>query len=379
MKHWSRLYFGGHYIYHVFTPEKRTTLNRIEEEMPSRKLVNYKEYAHELALYFEDKITIQEKWIVHPGIRAILFYVGSTNYFSLEPRFSIQYNWTDHWETKASYTLMSQYIHQLGSSTMNMPTDLWVPVSDNVKPMKSHQCVLGIYYHPCTQWHFSLEGFYKTHNHLLNDYNGVDVTLEYSDWKENVHSGKGHSYGLEWMGQKTGGRTNGWINYTLSRAYRWFPDGSINQGRRFPAKYDSRHMLNLVLLHKFSNFFDISATWTFNNGFYTTQPLERYNTPTHLPGEKGEEKKDIIFHIEKRNNMKTPDYHRLDLGFNFHRRRKHGISTWSINLYNAYCRQNTIELSPDYDSKYGNREERQYFSNDWLFPIIPSFSYTFTF
>lgn len=107
------------------------------------------------------------------------------------------------------------------------------------------------------------------------------------------------------MGQKTGGRTNGWINYTLSRAYRWFPDGSINQGRRFPAKYDSRHMLNLVLLHKFSNFFDISATWTFNNGFYTTQPLERYNTPTHLPGEKGEEKKDIIFHIEKRNNMKN--------------------------------------------------------------------------
>lgn len=92
MKHWSRLYFGGHYIYHVFTPEKRTTLNRIEEEMPSRKLVNYKEYAHELALYLEDKITIQEKWIVHPGIRAILFYVGSTNYFSLEPRFSIQYN-----------------------------------------------------------------------------------------------------------------------------------------------------------------------------------------------------------------------------------------------------------------------------------------------
>lgn len=73
MKHWSRLYFGGHYIYHVFTPEKRTTLNRIEEEMPSRKLVNYKEYAHELALYLEDKITIQEKWIVHPGIRAILF------------------------------------------------------------------------------------------------------------------------------------------------------------------------------------------------------------------------------------------------------------------------------------------------------------------
>ncbi|MBS7156729.1 MAG: hypothetical protein KH112_14135 [Sanguibacteroides justesenii] len=47
---------------------------------------------------------------------------------------------------------------------------------------------------------------------------------------------------------------------------------------------------------------------------------------------------DVIFHIEKRNNVKTPDYHRLDLEFNFHRRRRHGTSTWSINLYNAYCR-----------------------------------------
>ena len=175
MNHWNRLYLGGHYIHHVFMPEKRTTLNKIEKEMPSRKWVNYKEYAHELALYIEDKITIQEKWIVHPGIRAILFHVGSTNYFSLEPRFSIQYNWTDCWETKASYTLMSQYIHQLGSSTMNMPTDLWVPVSDNVKPMKSHQCVLGVYYQPCTRWYFSFEGFYKTQNHLLDDYSGVDI------------------------------------------------------------------------------------------------------------------------------------------------------------------------------------------------------------
>src|SRR5699024_10593007 len=129
--------------------EKRITLHKVmEEETPSRKRVNYKEYAHEVALYMEDEMTIKEKWIVHPGFRGILFHVGSTNYFSLEPRFSMQYNWTDRWETKVSYTLMSQYIHQLGSSTMNMPTDLWVPVSDDVKPMKSHQCVLGIYYHP---------------------------------------------------------------------------------------------------------------------------------------------------------------------------------------------------------------------------------------
>ena len=108
--------------------------------------------------------------------------------------------------------------------------------------------------------------------------------------------------------------------------------------------------------------------------------MERYDSPIALPGEKGDRQKDVvIFHIEKRNNVKTPDYHRLDLGFNFHRRRRHGTSTWSINLYNAYCRWNTVGLSPDYETKYRGQEESQYFSNDWLFPIIPSFSYTFTF
>lgn len=380
LNHWNRLYFGGHYIYHVFVPEKRMTLKKVMDvEKIFEKQVNYKEYAHDVALYVEDEIAIKEKWTIHPGVRVALFHVGNTNYFSLEPRFSMQYNWNTRWAAKASYTLMSQYIHQLGSSMLNMPTDLWVPVSDKLKPMKSHQCVLGIYYHPHVQWHFSMEGFYKTQDNLVDDYHGMDITPEYLDWKENIHLGKGCSLGLEWMLQKKGGNTSGWVNYTLSHAYRWFPDGSINQGHHFPAKYDSRHILNLVLLHKFSDFFDISATWTFNNGFYTTQPLERYDSPAILPGEKGNERKDVIFHIEKRNNVKTPDYHRLDLGFNFHRRRRHGTSTWSINLYNAYCRWNTVGLSPDYETKYRGQEESQYFSNDWLFPIIPSFSYMFTF
>ncbi len=380
VNNWNRLCFGGHYIYHVFVPEKRLTLRKVEGiETALRKWIRHREYAHEIALYVEDEMTIKENLTMNPGVRSILFRVGSTNYFSLEPRFSMQYRWNDHWSTKASYTLMSQYVHQLGSSMLNMPTDLWVPVSGKVKPMKSHQCVVGIYYYPHVRWHLSLEGFYKTQNNLMDDDNGLDITPAYLDWKENTRSGKGRALGLEWMLRKTGGKTNGWINYTLSRAYRWFPDCSVNQGQRFPAMYDSRHMVNLVLLHKFSDFFDISATWTFNNGFYTTQPLERYNAPTTLPGEKGEKKKDIIFHVEKRNNLKTPDYHRLDLGINFHRRRRHGTSTWSINLYNAYCRLNTIGLSPDYSVSYDEQRECQYFSNDWLFPIIPSFSYTFTF
>lgn len=377
---WNRFHFGGHYIYHVFIPEKRVTFKRGEIIGTGfKKQVNHTIHAHEVTVYAEDEISVNERLTLYPGVRGSLFCVENKNYFSFEPRFSTQYRWNDHWIAKASYSVMSQYVRQLRSSMLNMPTDLWIPANDKIKPMKLHQCVLGIYYHPRVQWHLSLEGFYKTSNNLVEDYNGLDIIPEYQNWEENIHLGKGRAYGLEWMLQKAGGKTNGWMNYTLSRSYRWYPDGMVNRGQHFPAKYDSRHIFNIVLLHKFSDFFDVSAIWTFNNGFYTTQPLERYDTPTTMPGEKENDRKDIVFHIEKRNNLKTPDYHRLDVGFNFHRRRRHGISTWSINLYNAYCRLNTIELSPDLDTGYNRQKERQYFSNDWLFPIIPSFSYTFTF
>ena len=62
---------------------------------------------------------------------------------------------------KASYTQMSQYVHLLSSMPIAMPTDLWVPVTKKIKPMRSHQYSLGGYYTGIKGWEFSVEGYYK--------------------------------------------------------------------------------------------------------------------------------------------------------------------------------------------------------------------------
>ena len=138
--------------------------------------------------------------------------------------------------------------------------------------------------------------------------------------------------------------------------------------------------MNLVARHRFSDRFDMGVMWTFNSGYRSTQPLEFYNAPSALPGGERVPEREPVYHYDRPNNMKTPAYHRLDLSFNFHRARKRGVSTWSVFLYNTYCRLNPVGVDHDIFATGGNVPVYHfYFYKDWAVPLIPSFSYTFTF
>ena len=69
----------------------------------------------------------------------------------------------------------------------------------------------------------------------------------------------------------------------------------------------------------------------------------------------------------------------MDLGLNFHRYRKRGVSTWSIGLYNAYSRLNPFFVSSDTERVTGTDREKPVIRKASIVPIIPSFSYTFRF
>lgn len=63
-------------------------------------------------------------------------------------------------------------------------------------------------------------------------------------------SGEGRAYGVEFMVRKQTGKTTGWVGYALAWADRQFDE--INKGRRYPSRYDNRHKLNIVVMHKLS-------------------------------------------------------------------------------------------------------------------------------
>lgn len=391
--------FGGEFIYHTFSPGVSTSKmqevqNGIEQTDTLYNTSSSREMnGQELSIYAEDNLVLSNRLSLNAGLRISLFHTQDKSYFSAQPRLSARYDLGRGFSAKASYTCMSQYVHLLSSTPLSMPTDLWVPITKNIRPMYANQYSVGGYYTGLAGWEFSVEGYYKQMRHILEYQDGVSFFGASTNWEEKVETGQGRSYGLEVMVQKNIGRTTGWLAYTLSKTDHRFPDGNINQGRWFPYKYDRRHNISLCLNHKFSNRIDIGASWIFNTGGCITVP-ERATIIIRPDGstEPGA-------YISQRNNYRLPASHRLNVGINFNKKTKHGMRTWNISVYNAYNAMNPNlvysewKMKSDYLNDYYNgiyngkpgeapqikEEGKSSVKKLTILPCIPSVTYTYRF
>jgi len=130
--------FGGEYVRHGYRPE--ITKSRIKELNDNRVFADttYSDAAsrrvngNEMSLYVEDDISVGNRLTVNPGLHLSLFNVRGRFYFCPEPRVSAKFDISDDWSMKAAYSRMSQYVHQLTSGTLDIPTDLWVPITAEI-------------------------------------------------------------------------------------------------------------------------------------------------------------------------------------------------------------------------------------------------------
>ena len=380
--------FGAEYTFHTFIPETLTTFAQemsggaVQLDTTINMKSNAAQIGHEANLYVEDEIRLGSRVTLNPGLHASLFGTQGKTYWSLEPRMSAKVNFTQDWSAKASYSRMSQYVHLLSSSQLSLPIDLWVPITKNIRPETSNQYSLGFYYNGIPGWEFSLEGYYKSINNVLEYKEGVAFLFDSSGWENKVEVGSGRAMGLELFIEKTMGRTTGWLGYTLAKSDRLFP--TINHGERFPYRYDRRHNINLVVNHKFNEKFDLSATWNYASGGVTTLP-ERTIVMMSPTGDY--RYSDLV---TSRNNYRLPSSHTLNLGFNFHKKHNRGEGIWNLSVYNAYNHMNpslvlkendTTEImssNPDGTVSW-QRVSDVRLKKVTLLPFFPSIGYTRTF
>ena len=380
--------FGAEYTFHTFIPETLTTFAQemsggaVQLDTTINMKSNAAQIGHEANLYVEDDIRLGSRVTLNPGLHASLFGTQGKTYWSLEPRMSAKVNFTQDWSAKASYSRMSQYVHLLSSSQLSLPIDLWVPITKNIRPETSNQYSLGFYYNGIPGWEFSLEGYYKSINNVLEYKEGVAFLFDSSGWENKVEVGSGRAMGLELFIEKTMGKTTGWLGYTLAKSDRLFP--TINHGERFPYRYDRRHNINLVVNHKFNEKFDLSATWNYASGGVTTLP-ERTIVMMSPTG-------DLRYSdlVTSRNNYRLPSSHTLNLGFNFHKKHNRGEGIWNLSVYNAYNHMNpslvlkendTTEImssNPDGTVSW-QRVSDVRLKKVTLLPFFPSIGYTRTF
>lgn len=364
--------FGSNYIYHTFTPGATTYqitstgVNDIDSTLGSSDI-----FAHELAAYIEDDMMISTHLKSNVGIRWSGFMVNEKFYQSVEPRISLRYLFNNGWSAKLAYSYMQQYLHLLSNSNIGLPTDLWVPTTDIIPPQNSHQIAGGVAKTLFEEYLFSIEGYYKTMSNLIAYKDGASFLNSESDWQDKVEIGEGWAYGAEFFVQKKTGKFTGWIGYTLSWTYRQFDN--INFGEPYFDRYDRRHDISIVGSYKLNDKFDFSATWVYGTGNAVTMPITRYMGFNELESNGMWYSNDVEYYDHK-NNFRMANYHRLDVGMQYHKKHKHFDSTLSVGVYNAYNRKNPYFYYIGIDDNYNKALVRVS-----LFQFIPSVAYSVSF
>lgn len=286
-------------------------------------------------------------------------YHSSTGW---EPRIGLNYRVSEGSSFKASYNRHFQYLHLISNATANVPTDIWLLSTNNVRPQISEQVSVG-YFNNFLGFESSVEVYYKDLHHQIEYKNGAQLVY-HSTVESELTFGRGWAYGAEFFLKKSAGRVNGWLSYTLSKTMRQFDE--VNNGRPFPAQHDRTHDFSAVLMADMLRRLNFSAAWVYYTGNAVTIPGGKYRI----------EGKTIDYYTE-RNGYRMPDYHRLDLSLTL--RGKHTgrfESDWNLSVYNAYSRENAFIIR--FRSKKDNPEEMEAVKVS-LFRAIPSLSYRFKF
>lgn len=352
---------------HGFTSNVQSNNNIIDDEL---KIPPQKKSSYDLALYLQDEISILEGFDINLGGRA--YYFSGGDYFSFEPRLSTSFLYNEYLKFIASYTEANQFLHFITRNDIAIPTDLWFPSSENIKPSKSKQYIVGTHINLTEdkQWFLSVEAYYKTMENLLAYRDDAEFTFGIP-LEEQFTTGSGKAYGIEFFLQRKFGNLNGFIGYTLAETKRIYPE--LNKGKEFYPRYDRRHDISIALTYDFDDGLEFGLAWIFATGKAYTMPTSvyKYTQPDEMLG--GESYyTDLVYKHSSRNANRLPAYHRMDVNLSYKTTLFGFDGKFHINVYNLYNRKNPFSwyIDEEYDNNSSNyvKKVKQF----TLFPIIPT-------
>jgi hypothetical protein len=287
-----KIKFGGLVTYHKFIPNVVTGRQDSTVFEPSNE---GNKYALEKALYIQDNWDVSEKLKLNYGLRWSSFSqigpyskfvrdadrnkLDSTvysnferikTYNGIEPRLTARYSINEGTSLKASIARNFQFIHLVSNAGTTLPTDLWVPSTFRVQPQISWQYAAGFFKNfKDNTYETSVELYYKDMQNQVEYKEGYTPGLQ--DPEEDFVFGKGWSYGAELLVNKVRGKFTGWIGYTISWTWRKFPQ--LNEGMKFPAKYDRRHDLSVVATYELNPKWRFGSVFVYGTGNATSLPI----------------------------------------------------------------------------------------------------------
>lgn len=386
-------------VYHNLKPSYNYFFNA-EDTLENKNIPNIS--ALDLAVYSDFEYFVNSKFSVVIGIRISDYNVKNKNFINFEPRFSANYRINKSNSIKCSYSRMTQPLHLIANSGLGMPINIWLSSDEFFEPEKSDQIAIAytnIFDFKSNNYSFTFETYYKTMNNILNYLDGyssnyftsseIYLSNKIEKWQNIITSGKGNSYGAEFLLAKNTGKLTFQAAYTISTTKNQFD--KINNGEPFNANNDKRHNFSGYLNYSPNMKFEFGLVLVYITGQPVTLPLNSYFYPgiNYDNSISNDYYRIPIPAQSERNKYRMKPYHRIDfsikwnLGLNKKRKYK---STLSLDIYNIYNRKNPyyyyldFEAVPDNNSEWGETlGNKAVLKSVSLFPIIPSISYSLKF
>ena len=332
----------------------------------------------ELVLFYESEIKYGNRFFFRPGIHLSHFQYNSFQYHSVQPRFFTVYKINSLNQVEFSYNHMTQYLHLVTNPYLGINNDAWIPSTAVLKPEESDLVNLGYTHQTVKKLVFSAEVYYKQLRRVTNYVEGKNLFLNNAEWEQNVQSGKGWVYGIELKADKKTSKWETHVGYTLSWNWRKFEE--INEGKKFPFKYDRRHALNIAATYRHRKRWDFSALWTFATGDVFTLPDRIYpdfDAAQQIVDPLVPREYRLVYHSSATNQYRTLPYHRMDISAGYHQLPGKKIrSEFVLGVYNIYG--SPSQYLYDLEGTLGKRS--LFVSTQYkLFSITPYISYTASF
>ena len=247
-----------------------------------------------------------------------------------------------------------------------MPTDIWFPVSPNVKPQISDQASVGYFRNIFDHLlETSVEVYYKDMRNQIDFKDNAQ--LFFNDKLEGeIRTGVAKAYGVELLVRKESGKFSGWVSYTLSKSQRKIDE--INDNNWYNANFDKPHNLSVVLNYDLSKRINLGFNWVYTSGSPITLPTSRWEyAGTIIPG------------YSERNGYRLPDYHRMDVSATFKLNKDENSKVkneLNVSIFNVYNRKNPFTVYFERES-VGSEKTQAYALS--MFGIVPSITWNFNF
>ena len=360
----------------------------------------------ELASYVKMKYDHNNLFIIEPGIRI--------NYYNVYPdslypdlRLGLKYLLTDDRYINFSVGNYHQFISTFQDDFNPAILDNWIAADESVAPGKSVQVVLGYEEYIRNIYKIQVEGYYKDLKNLLTyeeKRSSTDAEVSDENLADIVTPADGYAYGFELFGQKMTGKLSGWLAYTFSVSRKIMNSIYAESEQEYYTNWDRTHAFSALGNYQFNKKWEVNWRFALQSGQAFTPILGYYV-------QKFPESPEEVFRTipGTRNSSRYEPYSRLDVGAVYHAK----IGKTNVDLFfqiiNTLNRSNTFRkiyslgspfngldddgdwVEEDHDDNGNGRpdpgetnvdesdEGRINEKSIGLFPIIPTFGFTWEF